>query len=233
MNERPKFGAICFDCDSTLTRIEGIDELARRSGREAGIAPLTAAAMEGGLSLEDVYARRLEIVRPDRDAVAWLGERYIEEMVAGATETVDLLQRLGKAVYVVSGGLLPAVERLGRALAIPQSRVHAVAIQFDAGGAYRGFDSGSPLCRPDGKASICQHLAARHGPVAMVGDGVTDIAARAGGAYVVGFGGVANRDAVAKGANYFVAGPDLTATLEALLSEEERHTFRTPDPHPS
>jgi len=32
MTQHPKFGAVCFDCDSTLTRIEGIDELARRCG---------------------------------------------------------------------------------------------------------------------------------------------------------------------------------------------------------
>ena len=77
--ERPKFSAICFDCDGTLTRIEGIDELARRSGQEDAIAPLTAAAMEGSLSLEEVYAKRLAVVRPDRDALAWLGQRYVEE----------------------------------------------------------------------------------------------------------------------------------------------------------
>ena len=37
-----------------------------------------------------------------------------------------------------------------------------------------------------------------------------------------GFGGVAYREQVAKGADCYVAGPELTATLEQLLSEEER-----------
>jgi phosphoserine phosphatase len=216
-----KFDAICFDCDSTLSRIEGIDELALRAGREAEIVPLTEAAMNGSLPIEAIYARRLSILRPDRDALAWLGERYVEEMVAGAAETVDRLQRLGKAVYVVSGGLLPAVARLADALGLPPAHIHAVSIQFDADGAYRGFDANSPLCRHDGKAAICQRIAARHGSVAMVGDGITDIAARSMGAYVVGFGGVVNREAVAEGADCFVATPDLTATLEPLLGELE------------
>jgi phosphoserine phosphatase len=218
---RPKFAAVCFDCDSTLTRIEGIDELARRSGRDAEIAPLTAAAMDGTLSIEDVYARRLEIVRPDRDALEWLGERYVEELVDGACETVAALQRLGKSVYVVSGGLLQPVTKLAEALSIAPDNVRAVAVHLDSSGHYQGFDTNSPLARSDGKAEICRALATRHGPIAMIGDGVTDLAARSSGAYVVGFGGVAHRKVMAEGADAFVADEALTATLEVLLTDAE------------
>jgi hypothetical protein len=55
----------------------------------------------------------------------------------------------------------------------------------------------------------------------MVGDGVTDLNARAGGAYVVGFGGVTRRQAMADGADYFVTDATLTRALEALLTDEE------------
>jgi phosphoserine phosphatase len=88
MAKGPKFDAVCFDCDSTLTRIEGIDELARRSGCEAKIASLTEAAMNGAIPLEAVYAKRLDLVRPDRAALAWLAGRYTDEMVSGAAETI-------------------------------------------------------------------------------------------------------------------------------------------------
>lgn len=221
--QRPKFSAICFDCDCTLTRIEGIDELARRSGQEDEIAPLTTAAMEGSVSLEDVYAKRLAIVRPNRDALAWLGQRYVEEIVDGAAETIATLQLLGKSVYLVSGGLLQPVVTLAQALAVPPSNVCAVEIYLDSDGNYVGFDAESALVRSDGKAEICRSIAARHGAVAMVGDGVTDLSARAGGAYVVGFGGVARRQAMAEGADYFVADATLTYTLEALLTDAELH----------
>jgi phosphoserine phosphatase len=221
MNEQPKFGAICFDCDSTLTRIEGIDELARHSGRKAEIAPLTAAAMEGALSLEEVYARRLEVVRPGRGELAWLGERYVEEMTDGARETIGALHDIGKPVYVVSGGFLQSVTVLAQALGVDASRVRAVEIYLDGTGAYAGYDLRSPLIRSDGKAEVCRALAQNHGSVAIVGDGITDLAARAGGAYVVGFGGVARRHAVADGADYFVAEGPLTHSLKALLSPAE------------
>jgi phosphoserine phosphatase len=220
-----KFDAVCFDCDSTLSRIEGIDELASRRGLKHEVSRLTEAAMNGSLAIDAVYAERLSIVSPDEAAIAWLGERYVQELVPGARETVEALHRLGKVLYVVSGGLLPAVRHLSRALAIPDPHVLAVAVHFDGAGAYLGFDSASPLARADGKAVVCRQLAARHGSIAMVGDGMTDIAARAGGAYVVGFGGVAYREQVAKGSDCYIAGPELTATLEQLLSEEEREAL--------
>jgi len=222
MAQRPRFDAVCFDCDSTLTRIEGIDELARRVGREAEIASLTEAAMNGDIPLEEIYGKRLDIVRPDKAALAWLAERYAEEMVSGAVETITTLRRHSKAVYVVTSGLLQAVAEFACILGLAPAQVHAVEVHFDATGGYQGFDSSSPLCRSDGKALICRKLAAEHGIVVMVGDGVTDLAARAGGAYVVGYGGVIHRDTMLQEADCYISSPLLTATLAVLLTEEEQ-----------
>ena len=103
---RARFDAVCFDCDSTLSRIEGIDELAKRAGCEAEIAALTKAAMNGQVPLDAVYGKRLERVRPGRADLDWLAQRYVEEIVPGARETIHTLVRLGKPAYVVSGGIL-------------------------------------------------------------------------------------------------------------------------------
>lgn len=221
MAQRPRFDAVCFDCDSTLTRIEGIDELARRAGCETEIASLTEAAMNGIVPLEAVYARRLDLVRPDRAALAWLAECYAEETVSGAAETIATLRRRGAAVHIVTSGLLQAVAEFARTLGLEPTQVHAVEVHLDTAGAYQGFDSSSPLCFGDGKAVVCRRIAAMHGTVAMVGDGVTDLAARAGGAYVVGYGGVVPRDLMRQKADYYIASPSLTAALPALLAAEE------------
>lgn len=166
------FEAVCFDCDSTLSRIEGIDELARRLGLENEIAPLTAAAMDGTLPLDAVYARRLSVVRPDRAVLDWLGTRYIDEMVPGAKETIDALHRAGKSVHIVSGGLLPAIAPLASVLDIPRAHIHAVDVFFDANGCYLDFDRQSPLSHSEGKAAICRSLAACYQTIALVGDGL-------------------------------------------------------------
>ena len=95
------FGSVVFDCDSTLSDIEGIDELA---GNHLGeIQALTSAAMEGRIPLEEVYGRRLEIIRPTRARVDAIGELYVQRLVPDAGETVAALRWLGKDVRVISG----------------------------------------------------------------------------------------------------------------------------------
>ncbi len=111
------YDAVLFDCDSTLSAIEGIDELARQAGLYDKLAPLTAAAMEGKLSLEAVYRQRLDAIRPTLAAVAALGECYIRHVVPGAGEVIAALQQSGKRVHIVSGGLRQAVLPLAAYLA--------------------------------------------------------------------------------------------------------------------
>lgn len=208
---------ICFDCDSTLSTIEGIDELAKRAGREEEIAPLTAAAMDGAMAIDEIYALRLGILRPCRADLDWLGQRYVETLVTGARETVAALRSAGLAIYIVSGGLKGPVVQLGASLGIPPGNVRSVDVYLNEAGQYAGFESDSPLTRSGGKAEVVAALAQIHGGVALVGDGVTDVAARAGGAFVAGFGGVVRRDAVVKGADVFIEGPSLEDVCTLFL----------------
>ncbi|MGQ0658903.1 MAG: HAD-IB family phosphatase [Chromatiales bacterium] len=218
--------AVLFDCDSTLSAVEGIDLLAERAGVRAQTAPLTQAAMEGRLPLEEVYRRRLELIRPTRAAVTWLGQRYVAKVVTGAQETVSALHALGHEVHIVSGGIRQAVLALAEFLTIPAERVHAVDVVFDAGGAYAGFDAGSPLCASGGKAEVCRRLLQHGGSAVMVGDGVTDLEAAEAGVPVIGFGGIIRRDAVAKNASAYVDAPSLTAVLDVILAPAERERLR-------
>ncbi len=214
---RDSLRCICFDCDSTLSTIEGIDELAARAGCEAQIAPLTTAAMDGKLAIEDVYAKRLEILKPGRDDLAWLGERYKATVVPGAQSAIDRLRQAGREVFIISGGIRGPVVELAKSLGVGAAQVRAVDVRLDSAGRYAGFDSMSPLTRSNGKAVICAALKDEFGSVALVGDGVTDVAARSAGVYVIGFGGVAKRPAVVEGANRFIDGPSLEAVTDYLL----------------
>lgn len=211
------FDVVCFDCDSTLSRVEGIDELARRAGVEQEVAPLTEAAMAGELALDAVYGRRLDLVRPDRVSLDWLAGLYMDEMVPGAVEALERLRGAGKDVHIVSGGLRQAILPLAERLGVEAGNVHAVDVVLATDGSYADFDRGSPLAHPGGKAQICRALSEPGRTVALVGDGATDLEARGAGAFIVGFGGVVVRDNVVAGADIFVAGPALTAVLGPLL----------------
>lgn len=197
----PRFGSVIFDCDSTLSAVEGINELA--GAHRAEVQALTDAAMRGEVALEEVYGRRLGIVRPDRARVEALGGQYVAGVVAGARETVRALLDARVQVRVVSGGLRPAVLVLTRALGIADDDVAAVEVRFDAAGAYDGFDEASPLARSDGKAAIVrQWLPELRAPVLMVGDGVTDLEARPPADMFAAFTGVVRREPVVAAADF-------------------------------
>ncbi|WP_341930728.1 HAD-IB family phosphatase, partial [Methyloversatilis discipulorum] len=189
--------AILFDCDSTLSTIEGIDVLAEQAGVVDQVVPLTNAAMEGRLKLEEAYAARLDLIKPDASTIDAVGRQYIETRVDGAAEAIAALGALGWQVHVVSGGIRQAVLAIARFLGVPDERVHAVDLRFDANGHYAGFDPESPLARSGGKAEIVRRVGAGAERVVMVGDGITDLEAGDAGALVIGFGGVVRREIVA------------------------------------
>lgn len=211
----PRFRFVFFDVDSTLVTIEGIDELA---GGNPEIARLTAAAMNGEVSLDEVYAKRLEIIRPSLARVTELGERYRLSLVPGADETIRSLRQAGVTVHLVTAGIEQAILPLANHLGIDERLVHAVRLHFDESGMYRDFDRRSFLVRPGGKELVVHDLRARSkGRAAFVGDGISDLEARPAVDLFVGFGGVAVRPRVRDQADVYVAEPDLRAVLPHLI----------------
>lgn len=209
------FNTVVFDCDSTLTAVEGIDELA--GGHHDEIAGLTQAAMRGEMPLEAVYGRRLEIIRPRRQDVDTLGRRYVETLVEDAREVVAALRANGIEVCIVSGGLRPAVMALARTLGLDDSRVAAVDVFFDASGSYVGYDTGSPLARAGGKREVLAAWGALPSPVMLVGDGATDLEARDAVDLFVAFAGVAAHESVMRGAGFVIRSRSLAPVLNLAL----------------
>jgi phosphoserine phosphatase len=211
------FDVICFDCDSTLSKIEGIDELARRAGVGDEMAKLTDLAMNGELPLEAVYGKRLETIKPDQAAIDWVAELYITEIVDGVKEVFSTLLTQGKEVHIISGGLRQAILPLAQMLDVPEDHVHAVDIYFNVDGSYSGYDENSPLARSGGKAEICKQLLNGKQSLVLIGDGKTDMEAKQPGVKVIGFGGVCNRQVVREVADFFIAEINLTAVIPIIL----------------
>ena len=211
------FDRICFDFDSTLSRIEGIDELARRVGLGDDMAKLTDAAMNGEVPLEAIYGRRLELIRPDRQAIDWLAELYLSKRVEGVAEVFASLLGQGKAVYIISGGIRQAILPMAQWLNLPASHVHAVDVFFNEDGSYQDFDQNSVLAKAGGKAEICRQLKNPEQRLVMVGDGKTDLEAKQAGARFIGFGGVVERVIVRDQADFFIKDASLLPVLDYVL----------------
>ncbi len=220
---------VFFDCDSTLTAIEGIDELARMQGKEAEVAALTRQAMEGKIALEAVYARRLQLLRPTRGQLREVAALYRRHLVPDAEATIAALRFLGIQLCIVSGGLIEAVAILARYLGIPSACVRAVEIEYDQlagrwwapylhpGGVnpderYLDHREG-PLTRTEGKSEVIRQMACPWERTMLVGDGVSDLAVRSTVDLFVGFGGVVRRERVAAEAPIYITAPSLAPVL--------------------
>ena len=236
------FRLIFFDCDSTLTAIEGIDELARLKGQYESIADLTRRAMEGEIKLEEVFATRLDRLRPTRAELRRVAQAYREGLIPETKETIAALRFSGCEVYLVSGGLLPAVQEFARSLGLPSRNVRAVPIQFDQlsgqwwrydldryGGnpdeRYRGLPP-TPLIETQGKRTIIKEISGTEKHTMLVGDGITDLEARDTVKLFVGFGGVVRRERVAADAAVYIESSSLAAIVPLALSNEGLEKLR-------
>lgn len=219
----PPFAAVWFDCDSTLTAIEGVDELLHEAPAPLRklIADLTAQAMNGTQPLAQVYEARLRLLAPRREQLERVGELYVARVLPDAREVVQALQHLGKHVGIASGGLLPSVLHVAAYLGIAAANVRAVALRFDDTGNYVDYDRASPLARNHGKPEVLMALPRDHHPLAFVGDGANDLETQGHVARFVGFGGVATRPIVRERAELFVAEPRLAAVLPHVLTAVE------------
>jgi phosphoserine phosphatase len=206
---------VCFDCDSTLSAIEGIEELARLRQPEvlAQVEAMTTAAMNGSVPIEEVFGRRLEIVRPTSVDAAAIGRRYVETIEPTAEATVARLLAAGWTCAIVSGGFRQAIQPLADLLKI--GRIEAVDLQFAADGRYAGFDAAAPTARSGGKPAVMRRLRAELKParLVMVGDGVSDLEAKPEVDLFVGFGRYVVRERVKREAAVFIRSLDALVPL--------------------
>ena len=197
---------LLLDCDSTLSSIEGIDELGRLRGPETfkAIEDMTNAAMNGGTPMEAIFAKRLDIIKPTAAELAAIGAKYIATVEPTAVASLAQLRAADWKIAIVSGGFTQAIRPLADFLGI--ERVEAVVLKFHADGSYAGFDDSCPTCRTKGKNVVARRLRAEHqaAHVVMVGDGASDLEVKGDADLIVGFGRYVQRPKVVAGADKFV-----------------------------
>jgi phosphoserine phosphatase len=197
---------LLLDCDSTLSSIEGIDELGRLRGPATfkAVEDMTNAAMNGGTPMEAIFAKRLEIIQPTAAELAAIGAQYIATVEPTALASLAKLRAAGWKIAIVSGGFTQAIRPLADFLGI--DRVEAVTLKFHADGSYAGFDDSCPTCKSKGKNVVARRLRAEHQAthVVMVGDGASDLEVKGDADVVIGFGRYVQRPKVVAGADKFV-----------------------------
>jgi len=239
----PHYDHVFFDCDSTLTAVEGIDVLADASGKGWRIGVLTQAAMEGQLDLEEIYDKRLRALRPTRRQIEQIRQVYKQHIVEDAAQVIQALQDWGHQVYIISGGLAEPVIQFGLFLGIPRGNIRAVEVAYNAlsgdwwqheelrgrDESYLTYDHGD-LTVSDGKARIVRELLqGKRGRSLLVGDGMSDLSAGTAVDLFVGYGGVVSRSSVLAKAPAFIHTPSLAPLLTLAAGPGP---FRQPDQSP-
>lgn len=212
---RPRI--VCFDCDSTLSGIEGIDEMARLRGPDcfSEIDAMTRDAMEGRISLDDIFSRRLEIVRPTQSECERIGGLYIEQVEPTAMATLAALRIAGWTPVIISGGYTQVIAPFAAFLGI--ERNEAVPLKFDAAGNYAGYDASHPASQRGGKPRLINALKVELNAekIVMIGDGASDLETKGTADCFIGFGRYVVRPAVKAGADHFVTSLDEVPALLA------------------
>ncbi len=225
----PHYKHVFFDCDSTLTTVEGIDVLAETTGKKWEVERLTNAAMDGELDLEEIYAQRLQTINPTHIQIQEIRRSYKRNIVEDAAAVIAALQEQGHKVYIISGGLAEPVEEFGIYLGVPRQHIRAVGVRYDhlsgawwqqsnPGESYLTYQKGA-LTISDGKAQIVRELLGKqHGRSLLIGDGSSDLLA--GTAVTppvvnlfVGYGGVVRRERVLAKAPVFIHSASLAPLL--------------------
>ncbi|WP_426733157.1 phosphoserine phosphatase SerB [Myxococcus faecalis] len=165
---------VVMDMDSTLIRIEVIDELARAHGVGEQVSRITERAMQGEMDYDESLRQRVALLKGlDVDVLHRLAANL--PLTEGAETLVRVLKRLGYRTAVISGGFSVAAEALKARLGID----HAYSNVLEAeGGRLTGRTVGA-IVNARRKAELLEQLAAQEGilleQVIAVGDGANDL----------------------------------------------------------
>jgi phosphoserine phosphatase len=164
---------VVLDMDSTLIRIEVIDELARAAGVGAEVSRITERAMQGEMDYDESLRQRVGLLKGLDVAVL---DKIASDLplTDGAETMVRVLKRLGYKIAVISGGFSRAAEALKRRLGVDYAYSNNLEVQ---GGKLTGRVVG-PIVNAQRKAELLETIAQAEGvlldQVIAVGDGAND-----------------------------------------------------------
>ena len=165
---------IVMDMDSTLIRIEVIDELARAYGVYDQVSAITRRAMLGEMDYDQSLRERVALLRGlDAGVLQELADNL--PLTEGAETMLRVLKRLGYRTAVISGGFSVAAEALQKRLGIDRAWSNVLEI---ADGKLTGRVVGQ-IVNAQRKAEILEQFARSEGvpldQVIAIGDGANDL----------------------------------------------------------
>ncbi len=165
---------VVMDMDSTLIRIEVIDELARAHGVVDQVSKITERAMAGEMDYDESLRQRVQLLKGlDVGVLHKIASEL--PLTEGAEMLVRVLKRLGYRIAVISGGFSIAAEALKQRLGLDFAHSNVLEIED---GRLTGRVMGQ-IVNAQRKAELLESIAQAEGvlldQVIAVGDGANDL----------------------------------------------------------
>lgn len=169
-----------FDFDSTIIRVEALEELSKISLKNspdkekisAKVAELTDKAMTGKLSFAKALAERVKILEIEQKHLDILVPQLTKLISPSFLRNKEFFKANRDRIYVVTGGFkeyaAPVVEKLG----LKKENVFANEFLFSSTGKVTGVNTALPLSQDGGKIDVAKSLKKQQ--LVVVGDGFTD-----------------------------------------------------------
>jgi D-3-phosphoglycerate dehydrogenase / 2-oxoglutarate reductase len=170
-----------IDFDSTITKVEGLDQLAVISlkGNPDGdrianeIKNLTDLGMNGEISYSEALQKRIALLKANKKHIDVLIEFLSENITDSFERNKPFLQQYADNIIVISGGFKEFIDPVIAQLGLKIENVYANTFVFDANGDIIGVDENNPLAKSGGKIKLLESLDL-DGHISVIGDGYTD-----------------------------------------------------------
>lgn len=177
-NERKIF---VIDFDSTVTQVEGLDELAAIAlkGQADGaeivkkIKALTDAGMSGEISFSEALKSRIELLKANKSHIEILIDFLKTKISDSFLRNKSFLKEYNADIYIVSSGFKEFILPITQSLGLKDENVYANTFTFDEEGNITGVDQSNVLAQTGGKIKLMESLKFE-GHVSVIGDGYTD-----------------------------------------------------------
>lgn len=181
MSNTPEKSIFILDFDSTITKVEGLDELASialakspdGASKIKKIKEITDLGMSGDLSFSEALEQRIALLTANKSDIETLIKFLKKNISNSFLRNKSFLKEYSNQIIVVSSGfkefIIPIVESLG----LKAVNVYANTFEFDKEGNITGVDNTNVLAHTGGKISLVKSLNLK-GHISVIGDGFTD-----------------------------------------------------------
>lgn len=170
-----------IDFDSTFTRVEALDELAKISLKDhpnkqeifEEIENLTNLAMEGKLSFRESLAKRVQLLHANRRHLKKLVKVLKKKVSLSFERNREFFKTHRDDVLIVSGGFKEFITPVVKPFHIKKKNIYANTFVYDEEGNIIGYDEENPLSFEGGKVKLLEELNLQ-GEIYGIGDGYSD-----------------------------------------------------------